>query len=152
MSCASAEILFLTEWRHKRLKNTIDLLLFYGEHFYGFAESDISNVPSGHRRRRLQDVLKRPWSLTTKRDVVTTSFRRRLIYHVSKTSDLCCLEDAQFWCLEDVSFTSPWRRPIYGVLKTSHLPRLEDVWFVMSWRRLIYDVLKTSNLRRFEDV
>ena len=24
-----------------RLKNTIDLLLFYGEHFYGFSESDI---------------------------------------------------------------------------------------------------------------
>ena len=27
---------FLTYWRHKRLKNTIDLLLIYGEHFYGF--------------------------------------------------------------------------------------------------------------------
>ena len=27
---------FLTDWRHKRLKNTIDLLLFHGEHFYGF--------------------------------------------------------------------------------------------------------------------
>ena len=32
---------FLTDWRHKRLKNTIDLLLFYGEHFYGFSESDL---------------------------------------------------------------------------------------------------------------
>ena len=32
---------FLTDWRHKRLKNTIDLLLFYGEHFYGFLESEI---------------------------------------------------------------------------------------------------------------
>ena len=32
--------IFLTEWRHKRLKNTIDLLLFDGEHFYGFSESD----------------------------------------------------------------------------------------------------------------
>ena len=30
---------FLIDWRHKRLKNTIDLLLFYGEHFYGFSES-----------------------------------------------------------------------------------------------------------------
>ena len=30
---------FLTNWRHKRLKTTIDLLLFYGEHFYGFLES-----------------------------------------------------------------------------------------------------------------
>ena len=32
---------FLIDWRHKRLKNTIDLLLFYGEHFYGFSESDL---------------------------------------------------------------------------------------------------------------
>ena len=31
---------FLIDWRHKRLKNTIDLLLFYGEHFYGFSGSD----------------------------------------------------------------------------------------------------------------
>ena len=31
---------FLTDWRHKRLKNKIDLLLFYGEHFYGFSESE----------------------------------------------------------------------------------------------------------------
>ena len=30
---------FLTDWRHERLKNTIGLLLFYGEHFYGFSES-----------------------------------------------------------------------------------------------------------------
>ena len=29
---------FLTKWRHKRLKNEIDLLLFYREHFYGFSE------------------------------------------------------------------------------------------------------------------
>ena len=34
---------FLTDWRHKRLKNTIDLLLFHGEHFYGFSESDFIN-------------------------------------------------------------------------------------------------------------
>ena len=31
---------FLTDWRHKRLKIAIDLLLFYGEHFYGFSESE----------------------------------------------------------------------------------------------------------------
>ena len=31
---------FLTDLRHKRLKNTIDLLLFCGEHFYGFSESE----------------------------------------------------------------------------------------------------------------
>ena len=38
-SRTSAEIFFLTDWRHKRLKNTIDLLLFYREHFYEFSES-----------------------------------------------------------------------------------------------------------------
>ena len=32
--------LFLTDWRYKRLKNTADLL-FYGEHFYGFSESEV---------------------------------------------------------------------------------------------------------------
>ena len=31
---------FLTYWRHKRLKNKIDLLLFYRGHFYGFSEKD----------------------------------------------------------------------------------------------------------------
>ena len=30
---------FLADWHYKRLKNTIDLLLFYWEHFYGFWES-----------------------------------------------------------------------------------------------------------------
>ena len=30
---------YLTNWRHKRLKNAADLLLFYGEHFYRFSES-----------------------------------------------------------------------------------------------------------------
>ena len=40
---------FLTDWRHKRLKNTIDLLLFYGEHFYGFSESDL-------RKRRKKET------------------------------------------------------------------------------------------------
>ena len=30
---------FLTDWRHKRLKNKIDLLLFYRENFYGISES-----------------------------------------------------------------------------------------------------------------
>ena len=35
---------FLTEWRHKRLENTIDLLLFYGEHFLGSSESGIVDI------------------------------------------------------------------------------------------------------------
>ena len=33
--------IFLINWRHKFLKNAIDLLLFYGKHFYGFSESDL---------------------------------------------------------------------------------------------------------------
>ena len=32
---------FLKDWRHKRVKNTVDLLLLYGEHFYGFSKSDL---------------------------------------------------------------------------------------------------------------
>ena len=77
---------------------------------------------------------------------VTTSYdqtrRRQDVW--KKTSDLRRLED--------VLFTSSWRRPIYNVLKTSDLRRLEDVQFTTSWRRLIYDVLRTSDLRRLEDV
>ena len=38
--------IFLTDWRHKALKNTIDLLLVYGEHFYGFSESEIMRAKS----------------------------------------------------------------------------------------------------------
>ena len=34
----SADFFFFTDWRQKRLKNKTDLLLFYGEHFYGFSE------------------------------------------------------------------------------------------------------------------
>ena len=55
---------------------------------------------------------------------------------------------SNLWRLEDVWFTTSWRRPIYVVLKTSNLRRLEDVWFMTSWRRLIYDVLKTSAKQR----
>ena len=63
--------------------------------------------------------------------------------------------------LENVRFTTSWRRLTYVVLKTSDLRRLEDVQFTTSWRHLIYvsswrcpiyDVLKTFNLWRLEDV
>ena len=40
---------FHRDWLHKRLKNTIDLLLFYGENFYGFSESDL-------RKRRKKNI------------------------------------------------------------------------------------------------
>ena len=46
--------------------------------------------------RRLQDVLKRSRRLTTKPFVLTTSGRRRLIYDVLKTPDLCRLKDVRF--------------------------------------------------------
>ena len=35
---------FLVDWRHKRLKNTIDLFLFYGQDFFGFSESEIFSL------------------------------------------------------------------------------------------------------------
>ena len=77
---------------------------------------------------------------------VTTSFdqtrRRQDIWQ--KTSDLRLLED--------VRFMSPWRRPIYDVLKTSVKRCFEDIWFTTSWRRPIYVVLRTSNLRCLQDV
>ena len=40
--------------RHERLKNTTDLLLFYGEHFYGFSESVLSE--SGMAGLRFTDT------------------------------------------------------------------------------------------------
>ena len=36
--------IFLTDWRLKRLKNKIDLLLFYSEQFYVFSESESQPV------------------------------------------------------------------------------------------------------------
>ena len=49
---------FLTDWRHKRLKNTIDLLLFYGEHFYGFSEHvlPVSNLEAVAQRCSVKKV------------------------------------------------------------------------------------------------
>ena len=44
-----SEQFFLIDRVHKGLKNTIDLLLFYGEHFYGFSESDL-------RKRRKNNI------------------------------------------------------------------------------------------------
>ena len=41
ISCTSAEIFFSHRWHHKCLRNTIDLLLFYREYFYGFLGSDL---------------------------------------------------------------------------------------------------------------
>ena len=49
---------------HTYLKNTIDLWLFYGEHFYGFSESDenIKKIPFISQQTylyiQLMDILK----------------------------------------------------------------------------------------------
>ena len=40
ISHTSTDFFFFTDWRNKHLKNKIELLLFYREHFYGFSESD----------------------------------------------------------------------------------------------------------------
>ena len=54
--------------------------------------------------------------------------------------------------LEEVQFTTSWRRLIYDFLRTSDLRRHEHVRFTSSWRRPIYDLLKTSDLRYLVDV
>ena len=36
----SCQNFYLTDWPHKCLKNATDLLLFYGEHFFEFLESE----------------------------------------------------------------------------------------------------------------
>ena len=47
--------------------------------------------PTQMSLRRPQDVSKRSRRLTTKKDVITTSGKRRRIYDVLKMSDLLCL-------------------------------------------------------------
>ena len=106
--------------------------------------------PSGHRR--LQDVLKRSWRLTTKPDVFKTSGKKRLIYNVFKTSYLRRLKTSNLQRLEGVRFTTSWGRLIFDVLKTSDLRHLEDVQFTTSSRHLLYVVLRTSDLRCLEDL
>ena len=109
------------------------------------ADTDVFKMSSG--------LLKRSRRHATKPDVAKTSCKRLLIYVVLKTSNL--------WRLEDVWFTTSWRRLIYvsscghliyDVLKTSDLRRFKDVRFTTSWSCLIYVVLKTSDLWRLEDV
>ena len=48
ISRLSAEFVFLIDWRHKRLKNTIDLLLLYGDHFHIFLESYLRKHQKKH--------------------------------------------------------------------------------------------------------
>ena len=107
-----------------------------------YIQEKLLYLPSGHRRLKTS---------SGRLEKVTTSYdqtrRRQDVWR--KTSDLRRLED--------VGFTTSWRRLIYIVLKTSNLRcredvqfgtsdlrRLEDIRFTSSWRHLIYDVLKTS--------
>ena len=86
----------------------------------------------------VRHALKSSRRLVTKQYVAATSGKRHWIYHVLKSSGLCRLEDVQF--------TTYWRRLIcdilrtsdYNVFRTSYLRRLENVSFMTS------DVLKTS--------
>ena len=100
------------------------------------ANTDVFKRSSGHREKvtTCYDQTRRRHNIWK----MTSDLRR-----VLKTSDLR---------LEDIWFTSFWRRPIYDVLKTSDLQRLQDVWFTTSWRRPIYAVSETSNFRHLEGV
>ena len=142
----------LTQWTNYEIitgcaENNLKQPRFYFYKFFCwvflvvyFTVSIVNNTESSQRTqtflRRLQDVLKRSWRLTTNQDIVTTSGKRHRIYDVLKTSDLRCPED--------VWFASSWRCQIWDVVKTPDLQRLQVVWFKTSWRRLIYDVQKTS--------
>ena len=92
--------------------------------------------------------LKKVTTYTTKPEVNTTSYRRRLIYDVRKTSDLRRLEDVRFTTSSRRLIYVVLKSLIYVVLKTFDLRSLENVWLTTFWRRLIYNVLKTSVKRR----
>ena len=49
----------LVDWRHKGLKNTTDLLLFYGKHFYGFSKSVYVEHKVSIKRLSLIDVFQK---------------------------------------------------------------------------------------------
>ena len=48
---------FVIDWHQKRVKNTIDLFLFYGENFYGFSESDSGFLACNFIEKRLQHII-----------------------------------------------------------------------------------------------
>ena len=70
---------FLTDSRHKRLENTLDLLLLYGEHFHGFSESDNLGTSRLFRLKKrgqnYQSVSK------THFDIMIWTFKIQLRYH-----------------------------------------------------------------------
>ena len=99
---------YLVNWRNKCLKNTIDLLLFYREHFYGFLKVSWRCLEDAFARH-LEDVLK-----VSLRPLEKLSWR--------------CLKDVFARRLEDILKTSwrsledVWPRQIYW----SSSKRIED--------------------------
>ena len=116
--------LFVIDWRHKRLKNTIYLLLFYEEHLYAFLRKVM--------KRKLAKVL-RKHSVVQK---TKPALKRTFFFFQANLPANIRLD-------EEVLKTS-WRRLSSSsseyVLKTSFVfvfrRRLEDV-FKMSWSRRI---------------
>ena len=55
---------FLTDWRHKYLKNAIDLFLFYGWHFYRFSESEDETSRNSNPTTRARASRRMDWAVT----------------------------------------------------------------------------------------
>ena len=76
--------IFLTDWRHKRLKNTTELLLFYVENFYGFSESGL--------RSFLVYVARRILTIDKKHSFTLYKILACFLYYAA----------ANNWCLQSV--------------------------------------------------
>ena len=107
ISRTSAEFFFLIDWRHKRFKNTIDLFLFYGEHFYGFSESVFWKTYANgceliviflQANNHMQHCFDLPEPKLYKKPTWVmlvhspqTTFHRKIIYYGQKQSPRCVL-------------------------------------------------------------
>ena len=133
---------YLVNWRNKRLKNTIDLLLFYREHFYGFLKVFWRCLEDAFARH-LEDVLKVSLRSLEKlswrclknvfarrlEDILKTSWRsledvwpRQIYWPSSKRIEDALKppsEDEDETRLQDVSKTSWLRQMFAGVLHNS---------------------------------
>ena len=130
------------------------LFIFVSQFRYSFiwwypADTDVSKTSSGCFKKitTSYDQTRRPkdvWQMT--------SHLRRLenVWFTSSWRRLIyvLLKTSDLRCLENACYTTSWRRRIFVLLKTSDLQCLEEVCFTTSWRRLIYNVLKMSVERR----
>ena len=66
---------FLTDWRHKRLKITIDLLLFYGEHFNGISESESVKILNVFNTLTLKQIFWKTKTIFKKLEYVFLSWK-----------------------------------------------------------------------------